>query len=475
MTNAPTYAVPAEVTDVDTSARGPLLLMIGSSLVWLLVSGVLALLTSIQLHTPGFLADCSFLTYGRAQALQESAFIYGWMANAGLAVALWILGRLGGSPLRALNWTVVGTLFWNLAIAIGLIGIATGDATSIAWLQLPRYVQLMMVFAYGAIAIPGVLAWSGRNTQGIFASQWYAVAALFLFPWLFSAAQMVLLWSPVRGVVQAIAAGWYAQSAWTLWLAPLALTGAYYIVPKVTGRVIPSYDFASLGFWTLLFVGTWTGGRHLIGGPTPAWIASVAIVSCSLLVFHYLIVALNLRGAFGHGGPVMKFISFGLIAYVAGGLLDAVTAFRSVSLITQFTYFNTAQQQLAILGGASMILFGSLYFAVPRLTGRVWASGPWVGFHYTAMLLGVGLLILTLGVAGWIQGRDLNQAGVAFADIAKHTRPWLLGATVAQFILLFGNLLFFVNFCRSVCACGVKGSVAPSPFRQPSTIEATAS
>jgi len=83
----------------------------------------------------------------------------------------------------------------------------------------------------------------------------------------------MLLWVPVRGTLQAVVAGWYHQSAWSLWLAPLALSGAYYIVPKITGRVIPNYFFwTMLSFWTLVFVGAWTGGRHLVGGPVPAWI-----------------------------------------------------------------------------------------------------------------------------------------------------------------------------------------------------------
>src|SRR5213596_605648 len=102
MTNVPTNAASAEVTAIDTQARGPLLLLLGSGLLWLVLSGILALITSIQLHTPGFMADCPWLTFGRAQALRETAFIYGWAANVGLGIGLWVLGRLGGYPLRAL-------------------------------------------------------------------------------------------------------------------------------------------------------------------------------------------------------------------------------------------------------------------------------------------------------------------------------------------------------------------------------------
>ncbi len=471
-------SINVEVTAADTAGRWPLFLLFASGLVWLVVSGVFSLVASIQLHSPVFLADCAWFTHGRVTALAETTFVYGWSANAGLGIALWVLGRLGGTPLRALNWAVVGTLFWNVAIVLGLIGIVTGDATSFSLLQMPGYVQPLLVASYVAISVSGILAWNGRRTDGTFASQWYAVAALFLFPWLLVAAQAMLVWSPVRGVLQAVVDGWYVQAVFSLWLAPLALAGAYYVVPKATGRVLPSYEFAPLAFWTLLFVGSITGGRHLIGGPVPAWLPTLANAACWMVLFHYSVVALNLRGVFSRGGTALKFISFGLSAYVLGSVLDAVTSFRGAALLTQFTYFATAQQQLALYGGISMLFLGSIYFAVPRLTGKSWASGGLVRGHAALTIIGVLLLIGSLAIAGWIQGNDLNQASVSYAAMAAHTRPWLLGVTAAYGILLFANLLLLVNFIlstRAACCCRSETRSDPSPFRQPSAMEEPAS
>ncbi|HEX2852945.1 MAG TPA: cbb3-type cytochrome c oxidase subunit I [Opitutaceae bacterium] len=486
MTTAPTHAsqppvegsASAEVTAIDSTARGPLLLLVGAAVKWLVIGSVLALITSIQLFKPAFLADCSWFTHGRAEAMRETIFIYGWAANAGLAIALWVLARLGGSPLRAGNWIGAGAIFWNLGLLVGLIGIATGDATSISFLQLPRYVQPFMLFAYGAIAIAGVLAWTGRRHDQTFASHWYAVAALFLFPWIFSVAQVMLLWAPVRGTLQAVVAGWYVQGAWTLWLAPLALSGAYYLVPKITGRVIPSYVFwTSLSFWTLVFVGAWTGGRHLVGGPVPAWIPTFAIGSCSLLLFHYFMVLLNLRHAFRGGSVALNFIAFGLVAYVAGGAADAVTSLRFVAKVTQFTHFIEAQQQLALYGGVSMMFFGAIYFLVPRVAGRVWASGALVRGHFFLTAVGVLLLVAALAKAGLTQGHGLNTASVSFAQIAADTRTSLLIATAAQGILLLGNLIFAFNFFHTACSFSPSKSGVPVTdlLRQPSTMEAPAS
>lgn len=475
MTNAPTNAASAEVTAIDTHARWPLLLLLGSALTWLVVSGILALITSAQLHTPAFLADCAWLTHGRAQALRETAFIYGWAANAGVAVALWILGRLGGYPLRGLNWAIVGTLFWNLGVTVGLIGIAVGDMTSFALLQLPRYVQPLLAIAYVGMAVPGVLAWSGRRTDGTFAAQWYAVAALFLFPWLLSAAQTVLVWTPVRGVAQAVAAGWYAQSAWTLWLAPLALAGAYYIVPKVSGRVLPTYEWAPYGFWVLVFVGSWTGGRHLIGGPVPAWVPTLAVAASSLLLFHYMVVALNFRAGFGAPGVAMKFLRFGLVAYLLTGILEFVTGFRGVAVQTQFTFLTTAMEQLGLYGGISMLLFGGIYYMVPRIAGQAWASSALGAGHRVMVMLGIILSVVALAAAGWTQAADLANAKVNPADIFGNVRVSLLVNSGAQLILLGANLLLLVNFCRTACVCQASGAPAQSLFRQPSTLEAHAS
>ena len=474
MTTASHAAAPAEVTEIDASARCSLLLLLTFALVWLVLSGLLALVNLVQLHTPSFAAACSVMTFGRTQAMQESAFIYGWAANAGLAVALWILARLGGAPLRSLNWVSAGTVFWNLGIAAGLVGIAAGDGTSNAWLHLPRYVLPLMLVSYGTIAFAGVLAWTGRRREMTFASQWYAVAALFLFPWLFSVAQMMLVFAPARGVLQAVIAGWFVQGAWTLWLAPLALAAAYYLVPKISGRQIPSYDFASLSFWTLLFVGAWTGGRHLIGGPVPAWISTIAVVSCALLLFHYIVVALNLRAAFSTGGStVLRFVAFGLGAYVLGGFIDAATAMRGLAEITQFTHFSEAQSSLALSGAFSMILYGAIYFLVPRVSGRAWPSLALIRAHYAAAVLGTVGLIISLAVAGWIQGHDLASAAVSFADMAAHTRPWLLVATASQAVLLIGNLLLAVHFVRMTATRAV--SPAGNVFSAPPTMEASVS
>jgi cytochrome c oxidase cbb3-type subunit 1 len=452
-------------SEIDTTARGPLSLLILSAVKWLVLSGILSVIATIQLHRPSFLADCSLLTYGHVQALQETVFIYGWAANASFAVALWLLGRLGGAPLRGLGLLMVGTIFWNLGVTAGLGFILFGEATSIPFLQMPAYVHPLLLVSYAAIATPGILAWTGRSTRETFATQWYAVAALFLFPWLYSVAQVMLLDAPVRGVAQAVVAAWFSSNVVSLWLLPIALAAAYYLVPKLTGRTLNNYHYAPHGFWTLIFFAAWTGARHLVGGPVPAWIPTLAIVTTALLLFHFLVVSLNLRAGLtgGHGSNVLAFISLGLLAYLLGGIADVVFSFQHFAALIQFTYFPIAQLKLALVGAFSFPIYGALYYLVPRITGIAWPSAGLIRAHFGLSVLGLIVTVVSLAGAGWVQGQGLSDAGTSFVAIAASTKPWLMAATAGEGLLLLGTLVLAVNFYR-LQAIAYIGLVRSSPL-----------
>jgi len=473
MTTSPSPAS-AEVSDLDRSARWPLAFLIVASLGWLVFSGFVALLNTFQIIAPAFLADFEWLIYGRLQAIQESALLYGWAVNAALAVGLWLLVRLGGAPLRAGNFVAVGGVFWNLGLTVGLGGIAAGHMTSFALFQLPSYIQPLLLVAFAAIAAPGVLAWTGRRERATFASQWYIVAALFLFPWAFSVAHLMLLFAPVRGVLQPIIAVWYGQNFLSLFLAPIAVGILYYLLPKIKGQVLPAYDFAAYGFWSLLLFAGWMGARHLIGGPVPAWLPTASIAAASMVLFHHIILALNLRGLFAPGGSLaLKFAAGGLAAYLLSGLLDAVFAMRGLARITHFTYFEQAQFQL-LFAAISLSLFAAIYYLVPRLFGVAWPSVSLIRAHFLASLIGFPALILVLALAGWRQGIALADPEIPLRVIAANTRPWLQVAAAAQIVLLFGNLTLLAHVARLLCASRSGESLAQ--FRQPQALEeATAS
>lgn len=56
---------PSERWLIDQSCRQVVLLWYGSAVFWLLFGSLLALVASIKMHTPWFLADTAWLTFGR--------------------------------------------------------------------------------------------------------------------------------------------------------------------------------------------------------------------------------------------------------------------------------------------------------------------------------------------------------------------------------------------------------------------------
>ena len=52
---------------------------------------------------------------------------------------------------------------------------------------------------------------------------------------------------------------WYVGSLIDLWLTPIALATAYYLIPKLVGRPIYSYKLALFGFW-------WSGTPWRVDG-----------------------------------------------------------------------------------------------------------------------------------------------------------------------------------------------------------------
>lgn len=458
---------PAETAGIDASLRTPLVALIGSALVWLLVASVLGLVTAWKLHTPAFLDACEYVTFGRLQPAQTNAFIYGWGFNAAFAVSLWLMARLSRAALPGCGVLLVGTLFWNLGVTVGIGGIILGFSTSIEWLEMPGFASPLLLVAYALIASWSLVVFRAGRSGRIFASQWYLIAALFWFPWIYSVAQVLLVFAPVRGTVQSVVHAWFASNLLLLWFGSIGLAAIYYFLPKLTLKPVANYYLASLAFWWLVIFGSWAGISSLIGGPVPAWVQTLGAAASFMLVVPLVVIGMNHFGTLSgrwsslKDNLTLRFIAFGAVAFSLVLLAWVLTSIHGIAAITQFTFVTSAQVQLGLYGFFTMVVFGSLYYIVPRVLNTAWASAPLAGVHFAASALGVILLVGSLAVAGITQGRLLADASVPFAAVTKATEPYLFAGTVALVILAIGQLAFALNFFWTLArasACCVKSA-----------------
>ena len=228
----------AELSEIDNSIRPAALFFVISAIGWLMAGTVLALMAAYKAHEPGFLGGIESLTFGRVRSAHLNSMIYGWGNNIIFAVGLWIMLRLCRSPIRYGGLLLIAGVFWNIGVTVGVFGILRGDMTSVEWLEIPAYVTPFLALTYALVGVWGVLAFRFRRGQHVYVSQWYVLAALFWFPWLYVVAQIMIIWFPARGVVQSVTNWWFAHNVLGLWLTPMALGTAYYLIPKVLGRPI---------------------------------------------------------------------------------------------------------------------------------------------------------------------------------------------------------------------------------------------
>lgn len=464
--------------EIDVSCRWPLLLLFTSGVLWLILGTVLALVAAIKLHKGDFLADSAWLTLGRIRPASSNAFLYGFASQTGIGLALWLMCRLGQVKL-AFQWPViVAWKLWNIAVTAGVLAIIAGATTGFEWLEMPRGIAGMLFVAYAVFGIALVATFASRRETELYPSQWYLLAAAFWLPWVYSAANYLLLVDPVRGTMQAVINGWYTGNFMTLWLTPIGLAGIFYFLPRLSGQPLHSRELAAYGFWVLLFCGSFGGLTSLIGGPVPKWMPAVSTASnvCLLVAvasnvwnWHLTCSAAcntSSRDAWKKDA-VLRFVLFGALAYIVNGVATALMSLPGVASITNFTYAVVARNNLALHGFVGMVLFGALYYIVPRLVQGNWPSESAIRFHFGTAVAGVALLSLGLGAGGLFQGLKLAHPDIPFMDLVRGTVPFVGLSTLGVLLLLIGQLAYLSNFLklirafvepilRSVCAecCG---------------------
>jgi cytochrome c oxidase cbb3-type subunit 1 len=450
---ARTTGIPAR-DEIDISCRLPLFVMFVSAAAWLVIGSIFALISTIKFHNPNFLAGTAWLTYGRVRPAYFDAVIYGFCLQSGLAVALWLLARLGRTVAAYPLAITIGAVLFNLGVTIGTLGVLGGDATGFHNFDFPAYSVLIIFLGYLLIGIPALITFHQRRERSLFVSQWFLVAALFWFPWIYSTAELLLITFPVRGVTQAIIAWWFSSNLVLVWLGLIGLGSIFYFVPKLAGVELYSRYLALLSFWCLILFGSWSGIPP--GAPVPAWIPALSTVATVLMLLAAITLTMNVRSTLrGQCAKVKNnlpfaFVWFGAIGFVVSIVLNIIAALPPLSDFALFTWFTTARAHATFYGFFSLTMFGAIYYIFPRVAGFEFPFLKVVRVHLYLATAGVLLVIVPLAIGGLIQGSKLNNPEIAFTDISKASLHFVRISSIGDFLIAIGHVLFLVNLAGTV-------------------------
>ncbi len=464
-----------ERASLDASSRLPVLIALTGSVAWLVIASVFGLMASIKLHAPDWLTEQAWLTFGRIRPAHLNAVAYGWCSLAGLGVAIWLYPRLLRTPLVGSRTAAAGVVLWLIGVTGGIWAILAGRSAGLEWLEFPWQVDIPLFLGGTLVGVALLRTLQRRTVPHLYVSVWYISAGLLWLPVLL----IVAKWPGIHfGVQQAAMNWWFGHNVLGLWFTPLGLAAIYYFLPKVLGKPIHSYHLSLVGFWTLAFFYSQVGGHHLIGGPVPGWLITLSIVQSMMMIVPVVAVGINQhRTAYGHlsalrYSPTLRFIVLGGMMYTLASIQGSMQSLRVVNTTTHFTHFTVAHAHLGLYGFFSLVMFGAMYFVMPRVLDWEWPSSKLISWHFWLVMSGFTVYFVGLSIGGWLQGLYMLDASRPFMDSVLVTQPYLVTRTVGGTLMTLGHLVFAAHFAVMLMRRGTKREGAallrrPVPTLQP--------
>jgi cytochrome c oxidase cbb3-type subunit 1 len=438
---------------VDCSCRVPVLTLFVGATMWLCLGLLLNLLAAIKFHSPAFLSVAPWQTYGRIYPAGMTAMLYGFALQAGVGVALWMIARLGRTVLRGPMVATIAALFWNFAVFSGVVAILGGGTSGHELLEMPVAPAAMLFIAFSLVALCALATFQDRQSGELFVSNWFLVAALFWFAWVYAAANLLLQVFPVRGVMQAVVEWWHLANFTTIVLGFLGLGTVFYFIAKLSGRPLHSQLLAAFVFWSMIVLAPWTGIAP--GTPLPAWMPSVSTMFAALLIIPglggaVLIFRTTAGAPVSEGVSMRRFFTFGGYAWVAWMLIGAVVAVREVSYLVHFTWIVRSQMLLLVYGFLVMVFLGAMAFIANAVLGGQGLCPRKLRATYWLVASGAVLGVVPLLAGGLLEGMAHAKPTVDFMAAANRALMPLRLSTVGDILVLLAAGLFAWNLARAI-------------------------
>ncbi len=439
-------------SSIDRSLRHPVMFFLTSGAAWLAVSLILGIISSAKVHAPNFLDSFAFLTYGRTHAAHINALVYGWAFQAAFGVIIWVMSRLSRQECKAAGIILTAGHLWNLGVSLGILGILGGFGTGMPWMEFPAFTWPVLLISYFGIVTWSFVQFRLRPQGDVYISQWYLIAAMLWFPWLFLTANLLLHVFPGHPIMANAINAWYKSGLIFLFFTPVALGAAFYLAPKVTGRPIFSYTLAKIGFWSLAVIMPWAGMQKLTGAPIPYFIPYLGAAATVLFFIPAFTSAMNiLRTAKSdieiiNNSPTLRFTMAGIVGLLVMAVASIALNLPGSSLpLTQFSMSGYGFEIIAIYSFFSFVMFGAIYFIVPRVTCREWLSRRLIKVHFFFSIYGIVTVAIVAIFGGLMQGLGQENYKQPWQAVALRANPYAWATTISWAFILFSNIFFFLH------------------------------
>jgi cbb3-type cytochrome c oxidase subunit I len=419
-----------------------------AAMITVLISALFGLMVATKFNFPTFMGGHAWETWGRLRYNHTQGIFFGWLGNAFIAFCYYVVPRLTNSPVtsRKLGWVMFW--LWNFAVVLpGWVLVCAGFSQPLEWAEFPLVVDLFVVLAFLLMLVQFVKPFLRVPAGELYVSGWYIVGGLVFTTFAYPIGNLVP--ELVAGAKGAAFSGLWIHDAVGLFVTPLAVSMAYYIIPAVTRRPIYSHFISMLGFWLLFFIYPLNGTHHYVYSAIPMSAQRGAIIASVYLGFDVILVVTNLllslRGSSGKVGAdiSLRFIWFGVVSYLIVSLQGSMQSIMPVNRFIHFSDWVIGHSHLAMIGFASFSAAGAL--------AHIWSNMPGarynvraMGWAYWLLAIGLGLMVLDLTAAGLVEGQ-LWVSRAPWIDSVRAMYPYWLTRTISGIPILAGFLVFWIG------------------------------
>ena len=430
----------------DKSARW----FIYTSIVFFLVTISIGLIMAIKFIFPDFLGGMGPLSFGRIRPIHTNGVLFGWLLAANMGLTFYVVPRLAGVKLYSEKLGMATLYLWIVIILGAVVTLAVGDTQAREYLELNTTLEILVTIAWVmyAINIFGTIA--KRKYDQMYVSLWYLMGTIFWTAILWIVANLPVY----SGVNDANVNWWFGHNAVGLIFTPMGLSMAYYFIPKSTGNVLYSHKLSIIGFWTIAFLYIWNGAHHILFGPIPTWLQTVAILfSVSLLIPVWTVIANfygTLRGKWAQGNYIVKFLLAGTTFYLLTCFQGPMHSLRTVNQIISKTDWIVGHAHMAVFGAFSFFAMAGIYYSLPKILKRPIFSDKLGEWHFWLSFVGFLGFAISLWIGGFVQGLQWMDWTISFVDTVKAMFPYYLVRMFSGILMFIAQIIFAINIFKTV-------------------------
>jgi len=446
-------------------------LFVLATIIWGVVAVLVGVLIALQLAFPAFNFSLEYTTFGRTRPIHTNAVIFAFVGNAIFAGVYYSLQKLLKARLFSDVLSKIHFWGWQLIIVLAAVTLALGITTSKEYAELEWPIDIMVAVVWVVFGWNMIGTILRRRVQHIYAAIWWYVATFLGVAILHVVNSFELpvtlfkSYSVYAGAQDAVVQWWYGHNAVAFFLTTPFLGLMYYYLPKAANRPIYSYRLSIIHFWSLIFLYMWAGPHHLLYQALPEWAQALGITFSIMLIAPswggMINGLLTLRGAFDkvRDSAVLKFFVVAVTAYGMSTFEGPMMSLKSVNQITHFTDWTIAHTHIAGMAWNGGIVFGLLYWLVPKLFRTKLYSEKLANTHFWIATLSILIYAIPLywaAVTQWLMLREYTPEGFLtypnFLETLTQILPMYTLRIIGGVMFLTGFLLMVFNLFKTMAA-----------------------